>query len=35
MAEVRKNAERFGRERFKTEFKAFVEEKMIKYRSGA
>ncbi len=35
MAEARKNAERFGRERFKTEFKAFVEEKVIEYRSGA
>ncbi len=35
VAEVRKNAGRFSKERFKTEFKAFVEEKMIKYRSGA
>jgi len=35
MAVVRKNAERFGKERFKAEFKAFVEEKMIEYRSGA
>jgi len=35
MAAVRKNAERFGKERFKAEFKRFVEEKMIEYRSGA
>jgi glycosyltransferase involved in cell wall biosynthesis len=34
MAEVRKNAERFGKERFKSEFKMFVEKKMIEYRSG-
>ncbi len=32
-AGVRKNAERFGRERFKAEFKALVEEKMIEYKS--
>ncbi len=34
-ADARKNAERFGKERFKAEFKAFVEEKMIKYGPGA
>lgn len=35
VAEIRKSAERFSRERFKSEFKAFVEEKVIEYRSGA
>ena len=35
MDEIRKNAERFSKERFKAEFRAFVEEKMIEYNSGA